>query len=48
MISHGYGPGGSGGDLSGNNFLTSLRVKKTRGRRRRVGNKILVPLIAVG
>jgi hypothetical protein len=44
MIGHGYGPGGSSEDLSGDKILKCLRMKKRRGgRRRSIGKKRMVP-----
>ena len=49
MIGHGYGPGGTSGDLSGEDkILKCLRMKKRRGRRRSIGIKTSissVPLV---
>ena len=45
MIGHGDGPGGSGRDWSEDDFFEYIRMRKTRGRRKRIGKKTLKKLI---
>ena len=44
MIGHGDGPGGSGPDLSEDDFFKYIGIRKTRGRRR-IGKETLKKLI---
>ena len=45
MIGHGYGPGGTSGDLNGEDkILKCLRMRKRRGRRS-IGIKTRLPSV---